>query len=67
VRKNIQDGDLVLRRKANAAHTGKLQPKCEGPYTENVVGRPKSFYLIDGEGKTSVHTWNVDSLRRFYI
>jgi hypothetical protein len=27
VRKNIQDGDLVLRRKANAANAGKLQPK----------------------------------------
>jgi len=27
VRKQIQDGDLVLRRKPNAANAGKLQPK----------------------------------------
>jgi hypothetical protein len=67
VRKNIQDGDLVLRRKANAANAEKFQPKWEGPYIEKTVGRPGSFYLIDAEGKTSVHTWNVDSLHRFYI
>jgi hypothetical protein len=67
VRKNIQDGDLVLRRKANIANAGKLQPKWEGPYTAKIAGRQGSFYLIDAEGKTLVHTWNIDSLRRFYI
>jgi hypothetical protein len=67
VRKSIQDGDLVLRRKANAANTRKLQPKWEGPYTAKAVGRPGSFYQIDSEGKTSVHPWNVESLSRFYI
>jgi hypothetical protein len=67
VRKNIQDGDLVLRRMANATTVGKLQSKWEGPYTAKAVGRPGSFYLIDCEGKTSAHTWNIDNLRKFYI
>jgi hypothetical protein len=58
---------MVLRRKANAANTRQLQPKWEGPYTAKKDGKPRSFYLIDDEGKTFVHTWNVDSLRRFYI
>ena len=31
VRKTIQDGDLVLRRKPNAKNDRKLQPKWEGP------------------------------------
>ena len=31
VKKFIRDGDLVLRRKPNAANVGKLQPKWEGP------------------------------------
>ena len=56
VRKLIQDGDLVLRRKLNAANTGKLQPRWEGPYTAKVTGRPRSFYLTDGKGKTTTHT-----------
>jgi hypothetical protein len=56
VRKGIQDGDLILRRKANATNAGKLQPKWEGPYTAKTTGRPGSFYLMDAEGKTSVHT-----------
>ena len=56
VRKHIQDGDLVLRRKPNAASARKLQPKWEGPYTAKVAERPGSFYLIDCEGRTTTHT-----------
>jgi hypothetical protein len=56
LQKNIQDGDLVLRRKANAAHVGKLQSKWEGPNTAKAARRLGSFYLIDGKGKTLVHT-----------
>jgi len=67
VRKLIQDRDLVLRRKPNAANAGKLQPRWEGPYTAKAAGRPGSFYLVDGKGKTTTHTWNIDSLCRFYI
>ena len=67
VRKLIQDGDLVLRRKPNAANAGKLQPRWEGPYTAKAAGRPVSFYLADSKGKTTTHIWNIDSLHRFYI
>ena len=56
VRKQIQDGDLVLRRKPNAANVGKLQPKWEGPYTAKATGRPGSYYLTDVEGATTTHT-----------
>jgi hypothetical protein len=56
VRKLIQDGDLVLRRKPNMASTGKLQPKWEGPYTAKAAKRPGSFYLTDGKGQTTTHT-----------
>ena len=56
VRKLIQDGDLVLRRKPNVANAGKLQPRWEGPYTAKAAGRPWSFFLIDDEGKIATHT-----------
>jgi transposase InsO family protein len=56
VRNHIQDGELVPRRKLNAASAGKLQPKWEGPYTAKVARRPWSFYLTDGEGRTTTHT-----------
>jgi hypothetical protein len=39
VRKSIQDGDLVLKRKANAPNTGKLQSKWEGPYIAKAAKR----------------------------
>jgi len=56
VKKLIQDGDLVLRRKLNVVNTRKLHPKWEGPYTAKAVGRPGSFHLTDTEGKTTTHT-----------
>ena len=43
VRKLIQDGDLVLRRKPNADNAGKLQPRWEGPYTAMAAERPGSI------------------------
>jgi len=67
VRKDIQDGDLVLRKKGDHPNAGKLQPKWEGPYTAIQARRSGSFYLKDLEGRTSTHTWNIDNLRRFYI
>ena len=67
VRKDIKHGDLVLRRKPNAQLVGKLQPKWEGPYTATAVGRPGSFHLTDSKGVMTTHTWNIDSLRRYYI
>jgi hypothetical protein len=67
VRKDIKEGDLVLRRKANAATAGKLLPKWEGSYTTIATGIPGSFFLTDDEGKTTLHTWNISNLRRFYI
>jgi hypothetical protein len=67
VRNDIKEGDLVLRRKANAATAGKLQPKWEGPYTATAAGIPGSFFLTDGEGNTTLHTWNISNLHRFYI
>ena len=56
IRKLIQDGDLVLRRKPNATNVGKLQPKWKGPYMAKAIGRPGSFYRTNGEGKTTTHT-----------
>jgi len=47
VRKKIQDGDLVLRKKPNADTVEKLQSKWEGPFTAKQTGRKGSFHLID--------------------
>ena len=56
IRKIIQDGDLVLRRRPNAKNVRKFQPKWEGPYLAKAARRPESFYLTDGEGRTITHT-----------
>ena len=67
IKKIIQDGDLVLRRRPNAKNVRKLQPKWEGPYLAKAAEGPRSFHLTDDEGRTTTHTWNINSLHRFYI
>ena len=56
IRKLKKDGDLVIRRKPNAKNVGKLETKWEDPYVAKAAGRLGSFYLTNGEGKTTTHT-----------
>jgi hypothetical protein len=37
------------------------------PLHSNSCGRPGSFFLADDEGKTTIHTWNISNLYKFYI
>lgn len=64
--KGIQVGDFVIKKKHNAHHEGKLWEKWEGPYLVVRSNRPGSYYLQDSEGQLP-HTWNADSLGKYYI
>jgi hypothetical protein len=65
--KQIAVGDLVIRRKPNAEIRGKFQEKWEGPFVISRSNRPGSFYLKDEHGNELPHSWNVDSLQRYYV
>ena len=67
VRKNISVGDWVLKRKPNAENAGKMEPKWDGPYLVISSKRPGSFHLADSEGNELSHSWNVDSLKKYYV
>ncbi|KAK8957147.1 hypothetical protein KSP39_PZI000273 [Platanthera zijinensis] len=65
----ISVGDLVLRS-LEAAGKGPQQNKLiaawEGPYVVTAVVKPRTFKIINAEGKTLPRTWNAQNLRRFY-
>ena len=67
VRKNISMGDWVLKRMPNAENAGKMEPKWDGPYLVISSKRPGSYHLADTEGNELPHSWNADSLEKYYL
>jgi hypothetical protein len=63
----IEARDLVLLRSPRTEASGKLEPKWIGPFVVTEKTRPRSFCLVDNEGRVLEHSWNTDNLRRFYI
>lgn len=64
--REIVVGDLVLKKKHNAENLGKLTEKWEGPFIAIRSARPDSFHLAKENGEELPHSWNIDSLRKFY-
>lgn len=64
--RQINVGDLVIKRKHNWENPGKLQETWEGPYIVKRSNRPGSFHFADQQGKDLPHTWNIISLRKYY-
>ena len=67
VKNVIAVGDWVVKSKPNAETSGKLQPKWEGPFLVIKSNRPGSYHLSDAEGNELQHSWNADSLKKYYI
>ena len=67
VKKNISVGDWVLKWKRNAENVGKMEPKWDGPYLVISSKRLGSYHLADSEGNELPHSWNADSLKKYYI
>jgi transposase InsO family protein len=66
VRKDIKTGDLVLKRKKNWENPRKLQEPWEGPYIAKETNMSGAFRLLDQIGEELPHSWNADSLKRYY-
>jgi hypothetical protein len=66
VRKDIKNGDLVLKRKKNWENPEKLQESWEGPYIAKETSMPGAFRLRDQTDKELPHSWNADNLKRYY-
>jgi hypothetical protein len=64
--KDIKTGDLVLKRKKNWENAEKLQESWEGPYIAKKTNMPGAFRLLDQTGEELPHSWNADSLKRYY-
>jgi hypothetical protein len=52
----IEARDLVLLRSPRTEASGKLEPKWIGPFVVTEKTRPRSFCLVDNEGRVLEHS-----------
>ncbi|XP_073051360.1 uncharacterized protein [Primulina eburnea] len=64
--RDLQIGDLVMKKVNPAGDVGKLEARWEGPY--KIIRRVSSgsFYLEDAQGKLLKRPWNVLHLKKYY-
>jgi transposase InsO family protein len=64
--RELQVGDLVLRRILNREGLHKLSPSWEGPFKVIKVCRPGCLRLATEDGTPLPNPWNIEHLRKFY-
>jgi len=65
-KRDLNVGDLVLRRRQSSQGRHKLTPPWEGPYVVAEVLKPGTYKLADENGAIFTNVWNIEQLRRFY-
>ena len=65
-KRDLNVGDLVLRRRQSNQGCHKLTPPWEGPYVVAEVLKPGTYKLADEKGAVFTNAWNIEQLRRFY-
>jgi hypothetical protein len=59
-RRDLNVGDLVLRRSQNNKGRHKLTPPWEGPYIVTEVLKPNTYKLLNEKGEIFTNAWNIE-------
>ena len=65
-KRNLDVGDLVLRRRQDNKGRHKLTPPWEGPFIVAEVLKPGTYKLKNDKGEILTNAWNIEQLRHFY-
>jgi len=65
-KRDLNVGDLVLRRRQSNQGRHKLTPPWEGPYVVAKILKLGTYKLADEKGAIFTNAWNIEQLRRFY-
>ena len=65
-KRDLNVGDLVLRRRQSNQGRHKLTPPWESPYVVAEVLKPGMNKLTDEKGAVFTNEWNIEQLRPFY-
>ena len=64
--RELQLGDLVLRKIQDLEGLNKLSSKWQGSFRVTHTLRPRAVYLQDEKGTPQGNTWNIKNLWKFY-
>ncbi|KAL2227669.1 UNVERIFIED_CONTAM: Retrovirus-related Pol polyprotein from transposon [Sesamum indicum] len=64
--RQLQVGDLVLKKVEASKHVGKLEPPWEGPYKVTEIRKKGTYRLQDMQGRDLPRPWNIQNLKKFY-
>ncbi|XP_020551707.1 uncharacterized protein LOC110012430 [Sesamum indicum] len=64
--RQLQVGDLVLKKVEVSKHVGKLEPPWEGPFKVVEIKKKGTYRLQDMQGRSLPRPWNIQNLKRFY-
>jgi hypothetical protein len=65
-RRDIDEGNLVLRLCQDDRGRHKLSPPWKGPYIVVKVLKPGTYKLANKDGEKLTNAWNIQQLHRFY-
>ena len=65
-RRDLNNGDFMLKLRQDNRGRHKLSPPWEGPYIIAEVLKPGTYKLANEKGEVFTNAWNIQQLRRFY-
>jgi hypothetical protein len=67
VQRDLNIGDLVLKKDIRTIDKHKFSAPWEGPFIVVDVVAPGAYVLAEVDGGMLPNTWNVDQLRKYYV
>jgi hypothetical protein len=67
VQRELNVGDLVLKKDIRIRDKYKFSTPWEGPFIIVDVAAPGAYVLAEVDGDMLPNTWNTDQLRKYYV
>jgi hypothetical protein len=67
VQRELNVGDLVLKKDIHTKNKHKFSTPWEGPFIIVDVAAPGAYVLTEVDGDMLPNTWNADQLRKYYV
>jgi hypothetical protein len=67
IQRELNIGDLVLRKDIHTRDKNKLSLPWEGPFIIVDIAAPGAYVLAEVDGSMLLNTWNADQLCKYYV
>jgi hypothetical protein len=67
VQRELNIGDLILKKDIRIRNKHKFSSPWEGPFIIVDVAAPGAYVMAEVDGAMLPNTWNADQLRKYYV